>query len=86
MATINDAQAAPPPQQFSTNDGSIQGAVDGVNTTFLISAALTRARVFRNGVLMTLNYDCAAGGRAIVFMAGQIPQPGDVITVEGYLS
>jgi hypothetical protein len=79
------APTAAPPQQFSTKDGSIQGALDGVNAVFLVSANLARARVWRNGVMMTLNFDCIAGGQAVLFLPGQIPQPGDVITIEGYL-
>jgi ABC-type cobalt transport system substrate-binding protein len=79
------APLAPPPQQFSSEDGSLQGVIDGVNAAFLISAFLTRARVYRNGVMMTLNVDCVAGGRSILFLRGQIPQPGDVVTVQGYM-
>lgn len=76
---------APPPQQFSSADGTVQGAMDGLNSVFTLSVRLRRMRVFRNGILMTLGLDCVTGLSSIVFLAGQIPQPGDIVTVSGYV-
>lgn len=73
----------PAPQFFSTSDGSVQGTIDGTNAVFLLPAILSRAQVFRNGAAMTLNFDCVFGERSLVFLPGQIPQPGDIITVLG---
>lgn len=81
---MTSSPIAAPPQQFSSTDGTITGAIDGVNAVFLLGVVLRRTSVWKNGLLMTLNTDCAAGGRSIVFLAGRIPQAGDVITVEGY--
>lgn len=74
----------PPPQQFSTRDGSLVGAVDGVNSTFSTSTLFGRAQVAVNGVMQTLNVDCCApsGSCFIKFLPGHYPQPGDVVTCE----
>ena len=82
--TINDPINANTPQQFTTGDGTIQGAVDGTNAVFLLGVTLRRATIWRNGILMTQNLDCVFGGRGILFLASQIPQPGDIITVAGF--
>lgn len=80
------APVSVPPQQFTTADGTIQGALDGVNATFTLGVTLRRAQIWRNGLLMTQNFDCIFGSRVIIFLPGQIPQPGDVIEVQGYVS
>jgi hypothetical protein len=79
------APPAPPPQQFSSTDGTIQGSIDGTNTVFTVGAPLRRARVSKNGVLMTLNEDCYFAGRSTTFSGAQIPQPGDALLIEGYI-
>lgn len=78
------APVVPPPAQFSTADGTIQGKVDGVNRIFTVVAYLHRAQVFKNGILQTLNYDCAFGGLGLVFMKRSTPVPGDIITISGW--
>jgi hypothetical protein len=77
-------QAVPPPQQFSTNDGTIQGVVDGVNTIFTVGVYLHRAQVTVNGVVQTQNWDFAFGGTALIFMPISVPAAGSVITVQGW--
>lgn len=79
ISTIN-APIVPPPQQYSSANGSVQGAIDGVNAVFTLGVVVPRAMIFRNGVAMTLNTDCTHSGQTIVFLPGQIPQPGDIIT------
>ena len=80
------APGVPPPMQLSTNNGTLQGTVDGINTTFTMAIYLHRARIFVNGVLQTQNVDVGFGGTAMKFLPQSIPQPGDIITVEGYVS
>ena len=77
---------APPPQQFSTLDGTIQGLIDGSNAYFTLGVTVRRGRVFRNGVQLTLNNDCVFNGRYILFLPGATPQPGDVITAHAYIA
>lgn len=73
------------PAQFSSALGTVTGTIDGTNATFFLSFPVTTANVYRNGILMTNNVDCTFGANQIVFVAGQIPQPLDIITVEGWL-
>lgn len=73
------------PAQFSTNTGTITGTIDGVNATFFLSFPITTAQVYRSGVLMTQPTDVVFGANQLVFQPGQIPQPTDVITVEGWI-
>ena len=82
------APISPPPQQFTTADGSLQGAIDGVNVLYTTGVVLKQAKVFRNGQELTLNYDVCIGGQAIqILQPSQILQPGpppDILTVLGY--
>ncbi len=73
------------PAQFSSANGTITGTIDGTNATFFLSYPVATANVFRDGVLMTQPGDVTFGANVIVFQAGQIPQVGDVITVEGWV-
>lgn len=73
------------PAQFSTSNGTITGAVDGVNATFFLAYPVSTAVVYRSGVLMTQPSDVVFGANQLVFQAGQIPQFADVITVEGWI-
>lgn len=77
-------QAVPAPQQFSTNDGTIQGVVDGVNRIFRVAVYLHRAQVSVNGVYQTQNVDFAFGGTGLIFMPGSVPAAGSVITLSGW--
>lgn len=76
---------APPPQQFTTADGTIQGTIDGTNPTFTVGAYCRRVKVYKNGIIMSLNVDVAFGGTGLVFLNNQQPQPGDVVTMEGWI-
>ena len=76
---------APPPQIFSTADGTLQGLVNGINASFTVGCLLRQAFVWRNGILMTNGLDIALGGQSIEFLGSQIPQVGDVIRVEGWI-
>jgi hypothetical protein len=73
-----------PPVVFSTADGTIAGTLDGVNDVFTIAVPLKRARIFRNGQLMTLNVDAVHGGVAVKFLSNQIPQAGDLLVIQGW--
>lgn len=76
-----------PPQQFSSQGGTIAGLIDGTNTVFSIGPQVRRAQVWKNGLLMTLNVDCAVGvpSRYVTFLAGHIPQPGDKLLIYGWI-
>jgi hypothetical protein len=81
----NQDALVPPPMQFTTANGSLQGTVDGVNDTFATSVNLSRMQVSVNGVAQTLNVDCCAPwGQFVKFLPGAIPQKGSIITVEGW--
>lgn len=73
------------PQQFTTADGTLQGSVNGTNQFFTTGVVLVRRRVFWNGVAMTEGVDCVTGPRSVSFLGTQIPQAGDIITVQGYV-
>jgi hypothetical protein len=74
----------PPPQQLTTIDGTIQGAIDGVNQLFVWQVWFPLVNVFRNGNLQTQGTDYGSGPTALVFYQNSIPQPGDILTIEGY--
>lgn len=73
------------PAQFSTASGTITGTMDGVNASFLLSYPVSTVNVYRNGLLMTAGTDYTSGANVITFLAGNIPQPGDLITAEGWI-
>ncbi len=73
------------PAQFSTNTGTITGTIDGSNATFYLSYPVATANIYRNGLLMTQTGDVSFGANQMIFAAGQIPVPGDVITAEGWV-
>jgi hypothetical protein len=76
----------PPPMQYTTADGSLVGAVDGLNDTFTATVLLDRWQVYVNGVCQQLNVQCVApGGAWLRFLPGFIPQKGDIVTVEGWI-
>lgn len=77
-------QKVPAPQQFSTNDGTIQGVVDGVNRIFTLGVYLHRAQVSVNGVYQTQNWDFAFGGTVLIFMPISVPPKDAVITISGW--
>lgn len=73
------------PAQFSTTTGTITGTLDGVNANFFLSYPVSTVNVYRNGILMTAGTDYTSGANLITFLPGQIPQPGDIITAEGWV-
>jgi hypothetical protein len=73
------------PVQFSTANGTIAGTANGTNPVFYIAAGVTQALVYRNGVLQTQAVDYNRTNNQITFLAGSIPQAGDVVSAEAYL-
>lgn len=75
------------PIQFSTAAGTILGAVNGVNTVFTLSIGGVKSLiVYRNGVLQTAGADYNAVNNQITFLSVSIPQSGDIVTAEAYLT
>lgn len=75
------------PQQFSTSNGTIVGAVDGVNAVFFLnSQSVLQLTVYRNGMAQTPTVDYVAFNTQITFTPVSIPQPGDTITAEAWIS
>jgi hypothetical protein len=72
------------PIQFSTSNGTIVGALDGVNRVFYLVIGVTSAIVYWNGVLQTQNLDYTRVNNQITFIGANGPQAGDVITAEAY--
>ncbi len=90
VATLN-SPLAPPPQQFTnlSTPGSgptIFGVCDGINALYTWGVVVPRIAVFKNGIGQTLGVDVVAGGTAMKFLPGAIPQPGDTITFLAYWS
>lgn len=85
--TGGGAQNVPIQLSTATNDGSIVGAIDGVNTIFTLNifGIISQMIVFRNGVAQTYLVDYTYLGNQITFMDLSIPQVGDSITCEIYL-
>lgn len=74
--------------QFGYGQGyppTLLGILDGVNAAFSTGVVLRKAVAYRNGVRMTLNVDVVAAGQYVIFLAGQIPQPGDLLVVLGWV-
>lgn len=76
----------PPPAQFTTAGSAptISGVIDGVNSLFQTGVAVPLYQVFRNGLLQTPGFDVVTGPTVILFLKGATPQPGDIITAQGY--
>lgn len=58
------------------------GAVNGSNAAFTLAQAPTPASslaLYRNGILQAVGIDYALSGTAITFLAGAIPQSGDLL-------
>jgi hypothetical protein len=73
------------PAQFKTSDGTITGTIDGTNATFYLAYPVRIAQIYRNGILMTQQEDVVFGANQMIFQAGQIPVPGDLLTAEGWI-
>ncbi len=73
--------------QYSTADGTLLGSVDGVNAVFNLPYQLSNVEVYRSGVFMTVGTDYTLTNKALItFIAGQIPQLTDIVTVLGSLT
>jgi hypothetical protein len=72
------------PIQFSSQNGTIVGAINGINRVFYISIGVKSAIVYWNGVLQTENLDYTRINNQITFIGTYAPQTGDVVTAEGY--
>jgi hypothetical protein len=75
----------PPPMQFNSDQGTILGAIDGVNRLFRIAVPLHRAQIYRNGVAQTLNFDCSFYGTMLKFVQASTPVKGDRVTIIGFV-
>lgn len=85
IAANQPAGVGTAPIQFSSETGTVLGAIDGSNNTFYITFPVAEAVVFRSGVRMTQPTDVVFGANQLVFQPGQIPQIADVITVDGWM-
>lgn len=77
----------PPPQQLTTAGGAaatIFGGIDGINATFTWGVWFPVIQLFKNGVLQQSTVDYGSGPTALTFFPGSIPQPGDVLTIQGF--
>ena len=75
------------PTQYSTYATTITGTLDGENAVFTLATSPTVALVvYVDGArqLVGLNFTWTAGTPTITFVAGSIPQPGAVISAEGW--
>lgn len=58
------------------------GAIDGTNASFTLSAVPTPASsltLYRNGMLQKAGVDYTLAGNTMQFLAGSVPQPGDLL-------
>jgi hypothetical protein len=86
------------PVQFTTQNGSIQGALNGVNNVFTLKTPnlVTGLMLFWNGGALTLgrdyNWTCLQNSSAgpwvtmITTDGGNYPQAGDYLTAEAFLT
>jgi hypothetical protein len=73
------------PIQYSTANGTIVPAPDGVATTFVLVTGITAfAVVSLNGVTLTLGIDYTILGNSVTFINGVVPRTGDYVTCEAY--
>lgn len=73
------------PAQFTSDDGTITGTINGTNDTFYTSYPVSTIVIYRNGMLMTQPTDVAFTTNQMIFSAAQIPLTGDKITAEGWV-
>jgi len=75
------------PTQFSSYASTITGSIDGETTTFTLGSSPANVIVvYIDGVRYVggLHYTWTPGTATITFLAGAIPQVGQVISVEGW--
>lgn len=94
-AYISDALAKvpgdPPSVPFNTTDTyvTVSGAINGVNTSFTLSATPTMTlQLYRNGAELSAgaSADYTLVGDVVTFNAGSIPQTGDVLVAIALLT
>jgi hypothetical protein len=73
------------PVQFSSTNGGIIGAIDGINNTFVVNAAVLSMSVYVNQGLQVQGVDYVPTNNQMVFNPASIPQPGSSITAQCYL-
>jgi hypothetical protein len=71
-------------QWFRSTDGTLLGTIDGNNPTFYVTVVCQKMNVMRNGQFLTQNFDYVAGPNAVTFLGAQVPQPGDILQVQGW--
>jgi len=83
----NSASPAPP----GPSDTTMQphetpgGTINGVNAVFTTALEYEFILLFRNGLEMKLGVDFTYSGSTITFLAGQIPETGDLLDCFGVL-
>jgi hypothetical protein len=75
--------AAPPAEGGVTQIFSIAGSIDGVNTTFTLSAYPQHLDLYNNGLLQYPDVAYTRTGPVVTFLVGYIPQTGDLLRAEG---
>lgn len=73
------------PAQFTNNDGTVTGTIDGSNATFYLTYPVSTVIVILNGATLTSGVHYTHSANQIVFLAPFIPQLGADILVHGWL-
>ena len=73
-----------PSQDISSANNALSGNIDGKNATFTFQVYSDRVKVFKNGIKMTQGVDVYVGRLSVTFSPAQIPQQGDILTLEVY--
>lgn len=73
------------PVYYTSASGTLTGAINGVNVTFLMPVSARAVSVVVNGITMTPALAYAHSGNAIVFLAGYEPPTGSDISVQAYI-
>lgn len=75
------------PIQVSSALGSIVGSIDGINLIFWLNLSQVVTMVlYRNGVMQTIGTDYSFVSNQITFAPASVPQPGDILTAEAYVT
>ena len=62
---------------------TITGTIDGVNSIFTVSPAVSVLKLWRGQVLQAPDIDYSFDGVTVTFIRSSIPQPGDVLVAAG---
>lgn len=75
------------PIQVSSALGSIIGSIDGINLIFWANlSGVVSMVLYRNGVQQTIGTDYTFVSNQITFAPASVPQPGDILTAEVYVT